>query len=162
MFDKLIFHTLKGIKGWSSCSYTKIDIGKIISIKYHERMFKIFNQDHDYTLTIEYDEAHTYTTLSPVIGGKGGFTVNTVTDTERLITKRYETLKDVEREIKEIKLKQSTLNNYINETRDTLSQQVINNNNTSENIINDSDNVVIKKKYTRKVRSRRESKSKYN
>ncbi len=129
MFEKLIFHTLKGISGWSSCTHVKLDINKIISFKYHERMFKIFDTSHDYTLIIKYDESNTHTTFSPVIGGKGGVVMNTVTETNRTITitKRYETLKDITKEINEIKQKQNMLNKYIKKTKNNLSKEITKN-----------------------------------
>ena len=126
MFNKIIFHSLKGIPGWSTCTHVKIDINKIISINYTKRMFKIFNREHDYTLNIEYDEINTYTTIIPVIGGNGGFTINNETEKERTITKRYKTLKDVTREIKEIEIKQEALKKYSEKIRNYLSQQIIN------------------------------------
>ena len=114
-------------------------------------MFKIFDTGYDYTLKIEYDEINTYTTISPVIivGGKVGITVNTETETQRLITKRYETLKDVTQEIKEIKIKQKALQKYTDETRNKLSQQIINESEELLKQVNDEkleDTVIIKKK----------------
>ncbi len=123
MFSKLLFHTLKGICGWSTCDHVILDVAKIISVTSHKRLFKLWSVDYDYTLTIQYDEVHTYTSLNPVLGGKG-WTLDSETETQRKITKRYKTLFDVNKEIKEIEHKQRMLEKYMESQRKHLFDKV--------------------------------------
>jgi hypothetical protein len=71
-------------------------------------MFKIFNRNYDYTLTITYDEVNTYTTINPVFGGNGGITIGSNTETECIIIKRYKSFHDVQSEFIEIEKKTSS------------------------------------------------------
>ena len=107
----MIFHTLKGIKGWSTLSIQKIDIYKIKEIYYKKRLFCIFNRDHPYNLIIIYNEPRTTIDFAPGINFNGGFTTSMVESTSLTvnITKRYKTEIEVKNEIKEIQMKQNKI-----------------------------------------------------
>ncbi len=110
----ILFHTLKGIKGWSELCISTIDVYKIKQIYYTKRLFCIFNKDHPYNLIIEYNEPNESMGLAHGINSNGGFTtslVNKVSLTE-IITKRYKTEIEVKNEIEEIEMKQQKIKLY--------------------------------------------------
>jgi len=120
MFSGLLFHTLNGIRGWSWCVHTKIDVAKIMSVHFEKRKFKLFDRDHDYTLVIRYKEGYQSFTISPVIGGRGGATITPTYSESRYITKRYKTRFAVNREMDEIAHKQAKLESYKDKMREHL------------------------------------------
>jgi len=67
----IIFHTLKGINGWSFLKLQKIDVCKILNIKYNKKLFCIFDYEYKYTLEIEieYLEPNKNFYIKPVYGG---------------------------------------------------------------------------------------------
>lgn len=99
--EKLIYHTLKGVRGWSDLTFSKIDVFKVKNLHYDERLFCIFNRKYPYKLTIYYGTRQTY-----------------------IITKRYKTETEVQNEINEIQLKQKKIeslkNKFMNENRDEI------------------------------------------
>jgi hypothetical protein len=107
----LIFHTLKGKLGWSHLKIIHIDVYKIIEINYHKRLFCIFNKDHPYTLTIEYDEPKESIGFNYGINSNGGTTtmITREVNLTQQITKRYKTEMDVKNEMEEIKKKQQRI-----------------------------------------------------
>ena len=107
----IIFHTLKGIKGWSELSISTIDIYKIKNIYYEKRLFCIFNKNHPYNLIIEYHEPTESIDLVPGINFNGGITISLVSQMNLItdITKRYKTEIEVKNEIEEIKIKQKKI-----------------------------------------------------
>ena len=107
----ILFHTLKGIKGWSELSISIIDVYKIKKIYYTKRLFCIFNKDHPYNLTIEYNEPTESSELAYGINSNGGFTTSLVNKMHltAIITKRYKTEIEVNNEIKEIEIKQQKI-----------------------------------------------------
>lgn len=107
----LIFHNLKGIKGWSDLSISQINVYKIKEIFYKKRLFCIFNKNYRYTLTIKYSEPNEYYMPIIVYGGHGITTTSLVKQVNltQIITKRYLTEADVINEIEEIKLKQQKI-----------------------------------------------------
>lgn len=111
-----IFHTLKGIKGWSISSISKIDIYKIKEIYYKKRLFCIFNRDHPYNLIIIYNEPRTTTNFAPGINFNGDLTTSMVDSVSLTvnITKRYKTEIEVKNEIEEIQMKQNKLKLFQN------------------------------------------------
>lgn len=111
MITNLIFHTLKGIQGWSHLAINKIDVAKVVDMSYHKRLFMIFNRTHPYTLHITYSEPIERLKPAPVIGGQGGTALVKQVDLTQYITKRYKTLDEAENEIKEIMKKQDQLKN---------------------------------------------------
>jgi hypothetical protein len=100
----LVFHTLKGIKGWSSLDISIIDISRINKIFYEKRLFCIFDRDYPYTLTIQYNQPVKTYQIMPVYGGRNGYSTIIMPTVEltQLITKRYKTEDDVINEIAEI------------------------------------------------------------
>jgi|LauGreDrversion4_2_1035121.scaffolds.fasta_scaffold04984_10 hypothetical protein len=121
----MIFHTLKGIIGWSSLSISKIDICKIKKIYYKKRLFCIFDRDHPYNLIIIYNEP------TPTIGFAPGFDlfdgdctfsiVESVSLTVN-ITKRYKTEIEVKNEIEEIQMKQNKLKLFLNKFESNINK----------------------------------------
>ena len=98
----ILFHTLKGIKGWSDLCISTVDVNKINKIYYEKRLFCIFNKDHRYNLTIEYLEPRVsnYFVLYAIV-----YNVQLIAN----ITKRYKTEIEVKNEIEEIKTKQQKI-----------------------------------------------------
>jgi hypothetical protein len=122
MIQNLLFHTLKGIKGWSDLSLVKIDVAKVLDIIYHKRLFMICDRSYPYTLYIKYAEPKEYIGTYPVIGTNGttgiGITHN-VTLTQ-VITKRYRSEKEVQEEINQIAQKQNKLNDLVKSLQDKM------------------------------------------
>ena len=109
----LIFHTLRGIKGWSYLSISKIDVFKIKKINYRKRLFCIFDRDYPYTLEIEYDEPNEYYTLAPVFGGnRSSSAIVKQVDLTQIITKRYKTEFEIKIELNELEHKQNKINKF--------------------------------------------------
>lgn len=106
-----IFHTLKGIKGWSQFNISTIDICKIKDIYYEKRLFCIFNKNHPYTLTIEYCEPTQSYGLVRGATFDGKFTTTLVSqiDLTTFMTRRYKSEIEVMNEIEEIKTKQKKI-----------------------------------------------------
>jgi len=106
-----IFHTLKGIDGYSTCKLNNIDVARVKSINYRERSFKIFEKDHPFVLMIDYSLKKIENSVSPVIttGVHFGFTPTQNITEIQSITKRYKTEKDCKQEISEIISKQKAL-----------------------------------------------------
>ena len=98
---------LKGIRGLSEFQLKQIDVSKIVSIDSRKRLFKILDQDYDYTLDIVYNKSITKSKLMPV---GPIFVPMSYTETEHNMTRRYKTKKDVDDEINEIKMKQNEIN----------------------------------------------------
>jgi hypothetical protein len=115
MLKDIIFHTLRGVDGWSSFNRSIIDVARVVSITYHKREFKIYDTDHNYTLTIEYEQPEDEIKIVYV---KNGFGVTHGTKTLHMLTKRYVTEIDVLNEIREIEEKQKKLEkireNFVN------------------------------------------------
>lgn len=107
----MIFHTLKGIAGWSILSISKIDIYKIKKIYYKKRLFCIFNREYPYNLIIIYNEPRSTVNFAPGINFNGEFTTSMVDSVSLTvnITKRYKTEIEVKNEIKEIQIKQNKI-----------------------------------------------------
>lgn len=114
MLKGMLFYALRGINGWSSCSHTSIDVAKVLKISCNERLFRIFDRDYKYTLSIEYDEIKSDTGISPVFGGNGGFVIDNNVTLKQTITKRYKTLKEANIDINEIKKRQNILKDHQN------------------------------------------------
>ena len=99
----LVYHKLKGIRGWSNLNISKIDVYKVMDIYYEKRLFCILNKDYPYKLIIEY-HAHPKYIYN--------------------ITKRYKTEIEVQNEVSEIILKQSKIESlkskFIHENKDEI------------------------------------------
>lgn len=109
----VLFHTLKGKNGWSHLSLSKIDVARVVNVRWTERLWKIFDKDCPYTLNIEYYLPQTKTSIAPTFGsGRTGYTVYNETVLNHSITKRYKTKEDVEREIAELERKMKKLDRY--------------------------------------------------
>lgn len=91
MFEGIFFKTLKGSNGWSSLKLNKLDVTLIKDVHYHKRLFRIFDRNKPYTLTIKY-------TLS--IHSQNPR--DTIMQFDHVITKRYETEEGVHDEILDI------------------------------------------------------------
>jgi len=113
MIRGLIFHTLRGINGWSNLSYQKIDISRVLHLESVKRSLKIRDRDYDYTLKIIYEDANPESTGNPGIN-LGDHKENPLyySVNNQTITKRYKTEQDVMEEIGKIKYKQELLKNY--------------------------------------------------
>jgi hypothetical protein len=109
----IIFHTFRGINGLSGTNSNKLDVAGIKDIKYYKRLFCIFDGDHPYTLRITYNLDNSKTTITEnsiglLVGlyfllGSGN------SDTDTIITRRYQSIRDCQYEMDEIKTKQNKL-----------------------------------------------------
>ena len=110
----LIFHTLKGIRGWSSLNISTIDVHKVINIEHKKRLFCLFDRQYPYSLEIVYNEPTEIPAVAPVFNPRShagvGHVVLHNTYLTQTITKRYATEKEVQTEIAEIEAKQEKLN----------------------------------------------------
>lgn len=114
----VIFHTLNGIRGWSTHAPDSIDVSRVSSIKFEQRLFKIFNREYDYTVKIVYDEPYTTYTFVPV--SNGGSTAVPITYLTKTITRRFITLDDARREVDIVKKHQEKLDAYMNKVRNEI------------------------------------------
>ena len=104
MFKNIKFHTLGGIRGWSSFQPSVVDVAKISQIYYSKRLFKIFNPEYKYSLEIIYKERYEKGKISPTITTRGiGVTFVSETHYEKLITRRFKTEEDIFSELSKIK-----------------------------------------------------------
>ena len=103
----LIFHTLKGIRG----EYIyKMDVYKILNVKYKKRLFCIFDRDYPYDLEIEYNEPIKCDTIETTYTNKGFIYVPmSKVHLTQFINNRYKTEIDVKNEINEILIKQNKI-----------------------------------------------------
>jgi hypothetical protein len=85
MTSSIISHVFKGISGWSYWKLNCVDVSKVESVMYKKRLFKLFDRQYDYTLSIHY-----YL--------QDAFRSKTLVE----ITKRYKTEKEIIDEIYEI------------------------------------------------------------
>ena len=123
----ILFHTLKGIKGWGELCISTIDVNKITHIYNKKRLFCIFNKDHPYNLTIKYYEPKESYSLAPGISFYGGITASLVKEVQLIayITKRYKTEIEVQNEIKEIKMKQQKIELFTQKIRNQIEKDEI-------------------------------------
>jgi hypothetical protein len=120
----LLFHTFKGINGWSFCDHSAVDVARILSWKYFERVFRILDREYKFSLEIMYKENKTSLEPAPITGGKGvAWYYKTVT--EQVITKRYRTEYEVHQEIREIEEKQAKLIRQDNKYRSKLLKEML-------------------------------------
>lgn len=90
-----IFHTLKGFPGWSKCNLQVLDVARILNVRCRKRMFMVCDRDKPYTLEVHY--------LHPLVEIYTPCYSRTITDS--IITKRYKTIGDAQKEMKEIRTK---------------------------------------------------------
>ena len=121
MIRGIIFHTLKGINGWSNLSFQKIDVAKVLHLECIQRSYKFRDKDYDYTLKI------TYLDGVPEISPNPGVNLGDQTPPpafykmfSQTITKRYKTAGDAANEIAMIKIKQEMLTKYENQIAKNL------------------------------------------
>jgi hypothetical protein len=112
----LVFHTLKGVKGWSGFFCQRIDVARVTDMMFHKRLFKLMNRDCDYTLRIDYYKPEENLTVAPTfVRGKVGFTLVNTVELSQLLTLRYKTEGDVQNEMDEIRDKQKKLKESVKE-----------------------------------------------
>ena len=117
-----VFHTLKGIPGWSYLTIGKIDVAKVISIGYSKRLFMITDRKFPYNLEISYENPH-----DSVRGGfsaSGHFVAVNGVELKSEITKRYQTEAEVVNEINEIKSKQKKLKDWQQQLESTILESI--------------------------------------
>lgn len=124
--ENVLFHKLKGARGWSSFFTQNVDVAKVVEITYRKRLFKIFDTECDYTMCIKYNQLKKHTDLAPTFtGGSGGFGV-TVVDTVKmtqLMTVRYATKEDILEEFNSINQKREKLKAFHDEHYKKLREQ---------------------------------------
>ena len=114
----MLFHTLKGVRAWSNFYCQKVDVARVIETEQRRRLFKIFQYDHDYSLTIKYRETTIESDVAPTIGtGSHGMVVGTTfvdkVKKVQIITLRYKNIKDMQDDVQEIEDKQSRLRRFV-------------------------------------------------
>jgi uncharacterized protein YpiB (UPF0302 family) len=114
----LIFHTLKGVKGWSYLDIDKIDVARVNKMFYYRRSFCLFQEDKPYTLFIDYHLPKLK--ILPII-----FNFIYVVDLEQHITKRYSNKEEVVKEIFEINRKKEILEKYFERKGQTILDEVL-------------------------------------
>ena len=98
-----LYHTFKNfVRGWSGYHISRVDIRKISNVKYHKRLFCIFDAEYEYTLFFSYYNPHSELAVAPIIGGKGGIVLTSEYSETSTVTLRFKTLKDVNAEIDSI------------------------------------------------------------
>jgi hypothetical protein len=85
MLQNLLFHTFKGIPGFSSKKTNPVKLG-VSRITYRKRLFKIIDRKYDYTLSIYQNDSPIYLML--------GFVLYPIR-TNSIITFRYKTEQEV-------------------------------------------------------------------
>jgi hypothetical protein len=113
----ILFHKLKGTRGWSSFFTQDIDVANIERISYRKRLFKIFDRDRDYTIWITYRQMRNSVSIAPTITGNGnkGITLVDTVKVSHLLTLRYVNEEDAIKEINEIQQKRDRLKKYDDE-----------------------------------------------
>jgi len=109
----LLFHPLKGRPSWNQDMLLRdirIDIGRVISIGKHKRLFKVFDRNYNYTLTIHYDKPTYWTGLASVFGG--GASLYTHVEETQFLYIRYKSEQDIDNEIKQVQEKLEKLKKY--------------------------------------------------
>lgn len=117
--QNVLFHTLKGINGLSKLQLTTIDVGKVIEMSWRRRKFAIFDQDHMYSLTIEYAEPEKQNVSPVLVNGHIGINIPMEKDFQ-FITKRYRTEEDCVAEINIINKKITALGNATDSLADYI------------------------------------------
>lgn len=102
MFQDLIKYTLNGKPGWSFKKGNNLDVSRIGNINYHRRLFRIFDKDCPYTLTIDYHHIEdNYRNFSSV-DTDGKVTFGSTHQSPNKVTARYKSEDDVLDEIASI------------------------------------------------------------
>src|SRR5436189_210952 len=113
MFQGIFSYKLTGRRGWSSCSLEEVDPALIIGANVRKRLFMIFDRECPYTLTLKYAKPKQSLNLNIGItsDGKMVYTPTVRTDFYQIITKRYQTRDDAQKDIEEINKYQKMLKN---------------------------------------------------
>lgn len=119
----VLFHRLKGAKGWSMYSpENTLDVANIVNIHVNKRLFSIFDRDKPYTLWISYYNPEEE--ISPMFGiGINGYpTVGVYSKTKLYhdITARYSTKEEAENDMKDIMAKQEKLEKIQEQLRNSV------------------------------------------
>jgi hypothetical protein len=110
----VMFHNLKGIRGWSICEERNLDVSLIKFISYRKRLFMLFDTKYPYTITVDYKLPRQRITFNPVItanhqGYSGGVSMSERTELSQLITTRLESEQECVDELIAISHKQKAL-----------------------------------------------------
>lgn len=109
-----LFHTLKGVRGWSDFYINPLDVRNIININYRRRWFMLTAYDRPWSMRIDYYNPHSSTTSIPVMTTNGhigiGFTSRY--SESSLMTLRYETEQEILEELAEINKLWSVIEKY--------------------------------------------------
>lgn len=94
-------YKLNGIRGLSICDLFIIDASKVVHMDIRERVFMIFDREYPFVLRLEYYLPQTNLVLSRISGEKNEYDVHTLsahTQQHQIITKRYKTREDADRD----------------------------------------------------------------
>jgi uncharacterized protein YpiB (UPF0302 family) len=114
----LIFHTLKGVKGWSYLDIDKIDVARVNKMFYYRRSFCFFEEDKPYSLFIDY-----HLPKNKIFPIYCNFIY--VVELEQRISKRYSNEEEVVKEIFEINRKKEILEKYFERKGQTILDEVL-------------------------------------
>lgn len=96
-----LFHTLRGIDGWSDLKLSTVDVARVLDISCEKRQTRILDVQYPYKLTITYD------ILDHVNCVKCGFYGT------KYVTKRYRSKSECQEDIDAIKIKQLKLKKFV-------------------------------------------------
>ncbi len=112
MMQGILFHTLRGTKGWSWMSpHRSFDIAKITEVYVRPRLFCLLDLDKPYRLSMEYFEPETESGIAPGFSSNGKMTFSFYEKTvlKHEVTARYKTREDAVQDMNEILQKQYQL-----------------------------------------------------
>ena len=117
----ILSYQLKGKSGWAYHQPDIIDVADIISLSYNKRLCCLLDRGFPYTFNIECHNIKTETTLAPVVTSKGiGLAFIPRNNFKSIITKRFKTIAEIEKEINVISNYQNLLDDYARDIKNKL------------------------------------------
>lgn len=105
-------------------------IYKIKEVWTRERFFCILDKDKPYEIGIKYKELNKDLSISPIIGGHGGFVVNETMNENKIYMFRFAHKQETEKHKEEILLKQLWISEIIDKLNSDLEKDLFENKNT--------------------------------
>lgn len=110
----ILSYKLKGKYGWSSYQPDIIDVADIISLSYKKRLFCLLDKESPYTLNIECFHITSKTSRGT------GLTFIPRNNFKSIITRRFKTVVEIEKQINILSNYQNLLDNYAIKIRNKL------------------------------------------
>ena len=130
LMKNVLFHQLSGnyVRGWSNFFTHELDVARVVHITAERRSFMIFDRKYPFTMRIEYKQKTVENEIGigiavgshpqPVLMPK-----QEIRETQ-YISVRYNTLKEINREIYEINKKKERLQIYTDKYMSEVSQKI--------------------------------------